>query len=344
MKWQIVPEHRGEFMKRSFANARRPTIPRTSSQPTSPSRERPSSGAFERTFLDSKPLDNPFSTRFPLSAARKEPYVRGSPGSSSPPSAKPADRFAATPDRSNMFRSGLHPPSSPSGFLMNGLSPFPDLSRNRNANGLNEIAAARTPGALAFQPHSDYGDNLATPMIGKHFPKLAPPSTARLPSHYMPLSSPAPFWKFTAEYNSSPQKQPQSSPVKAEHGDAEEGQTEGQVPRPDPEIRSSSPPPADGEVGMGSPTRALSSRGRDTSQPQTSSQQRSTRQSPQRQPSVPKQPTPSLQTSAFKPAPTNGQETEDEEEEGMNFIDLAKGFQPIGSFHRSMNAGAIRGV
>ena len=37
---------------------------------------------------------------------------------------------------------------------------------------------------------------LVTPLVTRHAPRLAPPSTAQVPSQYMHFSSPAPFWKY----------------------------------------------------------------------------------------------------------------------------------------------------
>lgn len=345
-------------MKRSFSSSRK-IGPRTSSATNSPAKERPSSGAFDRSFLDNKPLDNPFS-HFSQSASRSGGRRQATPDSSSPPSVA-----AATPDPGGQFmKDGGGIPSSPTRFA-DALSPFPDFGRSRSyANGLNETGASRTPAALAFHSGGDV-DNLATPLIGKHIPKLAPPSTARLPSQFMPLSSPAPFWKFTADFGSSPAKPVQSSPVKGFSSlkpngvkDEVDRRSPGNpAARPDPDVRSSSPAPQEAEIGMGSPT-APRSRGRSVSQPKASQQQQETptqkkipdrsateSESPKRLQTEYKQPQPVLEPrNISQPRFSPPKPDEDDEEEGSNsLIDLARGFQPIGSFHRSINAGAISG-
>lgn len=55
---------------------------------------------------------------------------------------------------------------------------------------------------------------LVTPLVTRHAPRLAPPSTAQVPSQYMNFSSPAPFWKYI-DLPSTPAKQPLDlSPIK----------------------------------------------------------------------------------------------------------------------------------
>ncbi|KKY33331.1 putative forkhead transcription factor fkh1 [Diaporthe ampelina] len=61
-----------------------------------------------------------------------------------------------------------------------------------------------SPSGLNYITQED-GSSLVTPAPLKIHPRLAPPSTAQRPSQHMPMSSPAPFWKF-AEYGSTPIK------------------------------------------------------------------------------------------------------------------------------------------
>lgn len=338
MKWQIVQEHRGEFMKRSFANPRGKGVWGTSSGPASPLKDVPSSSG----------LDNPFSNRS-NSAKRKNPYIKLSSRSTSPVGAYPANPLASTPIRGNAFAKGFPGlASSPAGNV-GGVSPFPDVGRGRHFfPGLNETATARTPGGPAFHSGRDTNDHFVTPLFARQMPKLAPPSTAHLPSQYMPLSSPAPFWKYANEFASSPVKALKTSPVKPSAKTNGVARDEGDSKDPkltdahDTELRSSSPPPAEGQLGLDSPTRALTSRGRDTntSSKPTSSQtnassnqvQQSTFQQPTRATSTPPVIHPQFET-----------EDDEEEEEEEPAIDLAKGFQAIGSFHRALNPAAIRG-
>lgn len=72
---------------------------------------------------------------------------------------------------------------------------------------------------------------MITPAPQRQQPRLPPPSTAQIPSKFMPMSSPAQFWKF-AEIGSTPARPVQdTSPLKGESGDGL-----GNLP-------SSSPPP-----------------------------------------------------------------------------------------------------
>lgn len=362
MKWKIVDEHREEFMKRNINNPRKNGGARTSSVPNSPYKDRPTpaSAGFDRSFLDNKPLENPFSRH--AHALRKDKLLQRS---SSPPNATYKTEQAATPERSSAYYKGaMGVPSSPTAYL-NGLSPFPDYARSRSyVNGLNEAGAARTPAALAFQSNYDMHDTMATPLLGKHMPKFAPPSTARLPSQFMPLSSPAPFWKFTAEYPSSPAKLQHSSPMKLNgHAEAHDKRVSepkaGSAERDDATAGSSSPPTADTEIGSGSPTGARNARGRSVSQQQASQKQpEMTEVSPARNSIMPHRPSPNSkiterrmhQQAPAQPvakavvAPALAASDDESEEEGHTMLDLVGGgFQSIGSFHRGMNAGVIRG-
>lgn len=123
--------------------------------------------------------------------------------------------------------------------LSDDASPLPArpyLSKN--------AAVAGSPPTLSSSAYDDQqpGYNLFTPAPQRHEPRLMAPSTAKLPSQYLPQSSPAPFWRLNgAELGSTPAKFPESSPLKAA------GRT-GIA-----SLQSSSPPPA---VANGSPTRA----------------------------------------------------------------------------------------
>lgn len=76
---------------------------------------------------------------------------------------------------------------------------------------------------------------LVTPLVTRHAPRLAPPSTAQVPSQYMNFSSPAPFWKYI-DLPSTPAKQPLDlSPIKLRPSGSE-GRDDEEPPQP------SSPP------------------------------------------------------------------------------------------------------
>lgn len=73
---------------------------------------------------------------------------------------------------------------------------------------------------------------MITPAPQRHQPRLPPPSTAQIPSKFMPMSSPAQFWKF-ADIGSTPARLvPDMSPLKSGVGALGDGL-----------MPSSSPPP-----------------------------------------------------------------------------------------------------
>ncbi|MCJ1401163.1 transcription factor [Xylographa trunciseda] len=124
--------------------------------------------------------------------------------------------------------------------LSDDASPLPSrpyLSRNAAAAGSPQTLSS----SAYFHDDQQSGYNLFTPAPQRHEPKLIAPSTAKLPSQYLPQSSPAPFWKFNGHFGSTPGQFPESSPLKAIA-------TVTEVPP-----QSSSPPPV---IANGSPTRA----------------------------------------------------------------------------------------
>lgn len=144
-------------------------------------------------------------------------------------------------------------------------------------------------GEVANSPPTLYSDNnpnghhdtgrtnnaLVTPLVTRHAPRLAPPSTAQVPSQYMNFSSPAPFWKFV-DLPSTPARGPgplELSPIKLQRPDEKDDNDNDDAAQP------SSPPmlndePADhededaedkqvdedddGDVGPESPSRTVS--------------------------------------------------------------------------------------
>ncbi|KAF2791008.1 hypothetical protein K505DRAFT_364207 [Melanomma pulvis-pyrius CBS 109.77] len=180
---------------------------------------------------------------------------------------------------------------------------------------------------------------LITPLVTRHAPRLAPPSTAQVPSQYMNFSSPAPFWKYV-DLPSTPAKAPLDlSPIKMKRDeDVEKDEDEAAQPSSPPILPSESAEPEDhdGEenddakendeedLGPDSPSRTVS---RPVSRRDIAGPQRSRSNS---------------NINSFGPATAGGMvrgaslasfEEEPEEEESF---DLSKGFQNIGSFHRSI--------
>ena len=152
----------------------------------------------------------------------------------------PAAQESYTPSRGPRISVLGHSNSQVLPQLSDDASPLPSrpyLSRS--------AAAAGSPQTLSstayFNDDQQSGYNLFTPAPQRHEPKLIAPSTAKLPSQYLPQSSPAPFWRFNGNLGSTPAQFPESSPLKSIA-------TIGEMPP-----QSSSPPPV---MASGSPTRA----------------------------------------------------------------------------------------
>ncbi|KAF2183231.1 hypothetical protein K469DRAFT_690333 [Zopfia rhizophila CBS 207.26] len=122
------------------------------------------------------------------------------------------------------------PTADPSKAKLAGLkggaanSPPPLFSDNpgNNANGAQDGGRATNAG-------------LVTPLVTRHAPRLAPPSTAQVPSQYMNFSSPAPFWKFV-DLPSTPARAPNLdvSPIKLRGGDGDKDEDEPPQPSSPP--------------------------------------------------------------------------------------------------------------
>lgn len=209
MKWQIAPEYRDEYWKKQ---ARKGT---QSSAPSSPATKDPSRvNGMEAVF----------------SASKKSPQVT-SPGFSSFPVA-PVEAY--TPERgSRGGRSGQdHALRTTNPRDYEEPSPLPARAANNNVNrtyGLSDHAAGSPP-VLSSSYYDEGPSSMITPAPQRQQPRLPPPSTAQIPSKFMPMSSPAQFWKF-ADIGSTPARPAMDmSPLKGEPD------TNGDIP-------SSSPPP-----------------------------------------------------------------------------------------------------
>jgi len=276
MKWQIVAEQRDDFLRKGLSSAKKS---RGSSGPNSPTKMTLSMSTSD----GDKRYDNPFLPDPPRSSTRiTNPFVKTSPGSTPPMSHYPVAKEAYTPDRGGLALRHLHglDPSSPRNTFLHGISPLPPYGNRarHHLSGFNEAAAAGSPGGPTMLLSSEAQDHLITPLITRHAPRLAPPSTAHLPSQFMPMSSPAPFWKY-ADFGSTPARHNVDiSPVKMimrqEPKKDQVGQENSLTDAPAPAvvdgkralIRSSSPPVPEAELGSGSPTRALGNRGGEKAQ------------------------------------------------------------------------------
>lgn len=227
MKWQIAPEYREEYWKKQ---ARKGT---QSSAPSSPATK-------ESAGRGTNGLEAVFS------AAKKLPQV-SSPGFSSFPVAQVE---AYTPERGSRGGRGRQDPQLRSTNPRDYEETSPLPSRRATNNHLNRgyglsDNAAGSPPVLSSSYYDEGPSSMITPAPQRQQPRLPPPSTAQVPSKFMPMSSPAQFWKF-ADIGSTPARPVlDTSPLKGEPVDGT-----GSIP-------SSSPPPPN----MASPSKPGTSNG-----------------------------------------------------------------------------------
>ena len=217
MKWQIVPSHRDEFTKRTARAVAKGTL-RGSSAPNSP--------AGKEGLMSQILMSSGGPTGFGTSVSREgspRTAPKRSPHSATPPplSSYPvAPREAYTPDRGPR---GARGSVSGGGGLGNGSNPFDDESpvpapRSKHAMrsgfGLSDRAEGSPP--MLSSSYMDESQPIITPAPRRRYPRLAPPSTAHVPSTYMPNSSPAPFWRHVYNMDTTPNRQGQlASPIKS---------------------------------------------------------------------------------------------------------------------------------
>lgn len=255
MKWELLPEHRDEYIKK----LQRPpkTGPgRQGSVPNSPSSPKPSSKSSMSQLQQSicRPLSqSPGSQGLRLEDSQdlniKYPIVKHSPRSVTPPpitSYRVAPLEAYTPDRGSRLptlptlrnqdkllldtsinahhtrRASLIQPANTNEMISS--------SQNHHASSIHGDINTIPPSPSQHSPYADDGpaSTAMTPAPQRQHPRLAPPSTGQLPSSYLPTSSPAPFWKYI-HFGSTPAKPTDYSPLK--------------------DLHSSSPPPAVGIDG-----------------------------------------------------------------------------------------------
>ena len=219
MKWQIHPDHRQEYWKRQARKGNQ------SSAPSSPAgKEPPAPRGVNGQAGPSRNLEATFD-------AGKTPTKAASPGFSSF-SVAPVEAY--TPERGSRGGRRVNDIANNNADYEEP-SPLPSRSRS-NTVGRTYGMSDNVAGSPPVLSSSFYEDNptssMITPAPRRQQPRLAPPSTAQIPSKFMPMSSPAQFWKF-ADIGSTPAHPvPDMSPLKSEAiGD------DGDV------IPSSSPPP-----------------------------------------------------------------------------------------------------
>ncbi|KAH8426882.1 putative forkhead transcription factor Fkh1/2 [Aspergillus melleus] len=295
MKWQIAPEYREEYYKKQLRKGPQ------SSAPSSPAtKEPPSSRAHngvESIFAGKKspPVSSPGFSSFPVAPVEAYTPERGSRASRNG-----RQEHSLRPPNTRDYEEPSPLPTRTTAKQHNGTS----LSRSY---GLSDNVAGSPP-VLSSSYYDEGPSSMITPAPQRQQPRLPPPSTAQIPSKFMPMSSPAQFWKF-ADIGSTPARPvPDMSPLKGDPGDGL-----GSIPSsspPPPNLASPSKPGTSNGLGHGRARRSVD--GDETPRPGMNG---GVRERP--------------------PGPD-----EDEEEDDNAGFDLARGFQPIGSYHRQLSSAA----
>ena len=226
MKWYIVPSKVKEFEDKGLETSTRGGV-RQSSGPNTPDKKK-------------SPPRKGLKARSPRTEMANGTNVfKSSPNPQTSPLsayAPPAAQEAYTPSRGGSRIPNLLPTPLP--VFSDDASPL--LGHTRHFNG-GTLAAGSPPSLSSTAAYYENVHNLRTPAPQKTEPRPWIPSTAKLPSQYLPQSSPYPDWmqKFNG---STPARFPESSPVKDSRGNGFR-----------PNLQSSSPPQA---IATGSPTKA----------------------------------------------------------------------------------------
>ncbi|KAF2114534.1 fork head domain-containing protein [Lophiotrema nucula] len=247
MKWKIADNERDDFLRKQLVHPRKgPGGARMdSSGPNSPALR---DGIPHATLVGAMAHNDVFAKH-----ERGITRIKTPPRSATPPLMEiPSANEAYTPDRGprppNSFykqspAQGEHSLTTPAKRLFQdhnpGAAAFPEVVDPKPAQsdssptsgpskpkvaGMRHVAhsppplysdtpAANANGAQDATRMNNAG--LVTPLVTRHAPRLAPPSTAQVPSQYMNFSSPAPFWKYV-DLPSTPARAPNLdiSPIK----------------------------------------------------------------------------------------------------------------------------------
>jgi hypothetical protein len=286
MKWKIADSEKEEFIKKQLLNPRKGGgvvigYRVDGSGPSSPALGNPSQ-ATER--LQGALTHDIQHNRYP-SQNQYPPRIKSPPRSATPPlSSMPMATESFTPDRGPQQPFGGFKQSptlrdqdrfvTPAKRLVYGSheGQGPTYIKNDDTRQQLESSPGMDPvkqsvpgmkGEAANSPPTLYSDAatnnmngnydasrmnsaLVTPLVTRHAPRLAPPSTAQMPSQYMAFSSPAPFWKFV-DLPSTPAKAPlELSPIKLQRPDWKDGDEEEAVqPSSPPMLPNDSAEPED---------------------------------------------------------------------------------------------------
>ncbi|QDS73738.1 hypothetical protein FKW77_004736 [Venturia effusa] len=373
MKWQIVPDHRAEYMKKNFHDNRRAVRRIGSSSPRSPA---PNAGPSTQT----ERLLGAMQTGPSISAERPSPRSITPPLTRFSQQPFPAQTESFTPNRGprpgNLQTSnipngnGVGPESADSESFTptfdRGLEPPQSALAHRGPTsaGLDGTNETAVDSPTTFRNGTGAYDGAAssllfTPMPQRMAPKQTMLSTIKAPSHYARelFSSPAPFWKYVDLGSTPPRPQPNfdSSPEKRVGGEGDDEDdddeeedsataTAGEKKEDDEQdeegmsepagVQPSSPPPAHigGEGPDESPSRTISRPASRREGPPVRGLEPVPKFAPPAQPKFGLNP--SINGPAFSLYSNDVNGDDDDDEKG---IDLAKGFQKIGSFHRSLN-------
>ena len=232
MKWAIVPERRDALKQAGLkmsgrGGARKPSGPNSPAAKQASPRKSPTKKSPRN---DTGSITRPSQT---------SPTSQTPPLSAYPPSAQES----YTPTRGSRRSALSHGNDQPLPVLSDDASPLPTRPHYLSTTA----AAAGSPPSLSssaayYDEQNPNPNNLYTPAPQRREPKQYAPSSAKLPSMYLPQSSPAPFFKLNGELGSTPAGFGESSPLK------ESGRLGLRS-----ELASSSPPPM---TANGSPTRS----------------------------------------------------------------------------------------
>lgn len=219
MKWQIVPEHREEFLKKNIQPTRRVRhFP--SSGPNSPANAFGAVAQTERLMgvmgQSGTPVHNrklsrsvtPPLASFPVATESYTPD-RGPRGPFVQTSNLPDANEANTLESANS--EGLTPTfNRGAGHLRP-----PQASANPGPEGMRAGAFNSPPTLTSTSYDGPHGMHLFTPLVPRQKPLAAVQSTCKAPSFYAKelFSSPAPFWKYV-DIGSTPARLPDLSPYK----------------------------------------------------------------------------------------------------------------------------------
>ncbi|KAJ9206614.1 transcriptional regulator family: Forkhead [Paecilomyces variotii] len=297
MKWQIAPEHRQEYWKKHLRKGTQSSAPSSPATKDGPAfRNANGNSNFESVFSAGKTSPqqpSPGFSSFPVAPVEAYTPERGS---------RAGNRAGGRDLRNNNTTTDYEEPS-----------PLPGRSRSNTTGrtyGLSDNAA-NSPPVLSSSYYDDGPSSMITPAPQRQQPRLPPPSTAQIPSKFMPMSSPAQFWKF-ADIGSTPARPvPDMSPLKGELGDGLGGMPSSSPPPPN--FTSPSKP----GTGVGMPRLPSIKRDPEEGRADTNGADKD--------------------HSRSNGGPGLGDDDDDEDEGGF---DLARGFQPIGSYHRQLSSTA----